>query len=61
MKVAPNWYEGNHPPQEVEAVGLHDAILWFGQYYVCKNKLYTSLYVLITHHYMNRNTYEVYL
>ncbi|XP_024636060.1 uncharacterized protein [Medicago truncatula] len=31
LKAATNWYEGCPPPQEAEAVGLRDAILWLGQ------------------------------
>ncbi|KEH36568.1 hypothetical protein MTR_2g014845 [Medicago truncatula] len=31
IKAATTWYEGCPPPQEAEAVGLRDAILWLGQ------------------------------
>lgn len=29
-KAATTWHEGNPPPKEAEAVGLHDAIYWLG-------------------------------
>jgi hypothetical protein len=31
IKAATTWYEGCPSPQEAEAVGLRDAILWVGQ------------------------------
>jgi ribonuclease HI len=31
IKAATTWHEGNPPPQEAEAIGLHDAILWLRQ------------------------------
>jgi len=31
VKADTTWYEGCPPPQEAEAVGLRDAILWLGR------------------------------
>lgn len=31
IKAATTWHDGIPPPQEAEAIGLHDAILWLRQ------------------------------